>query len=57
MNKGTMIAYAIEKEVSRDSLTEWLEYWGITTKEFETFMKACVEKVNQMEAGEKCEKQ
>lgn len=47
MNKGENIAYAIKKEVSRFSLKEWLEEWGISEEDFGKFMAAGVEKVNE----------
>lgn len=47
MTKGERIAYAIEKEVSRNNLTEWLEWWEIDLEEFQAFMTAGVSGVDK----------
>ena len=39
-----MIAYAIRREWSKDSLLEWLETWDITMEEFEEFLKNAIQK-------------
>lgn len=47
MTKGECIAYAIEKEVSRNDLTEWLEWWEIKIEDFQAFMTAGVAGVDK----------
>ena len=47
MTKGERIAYAIEKEVSRNNLTEWLEWWEIDLEDFQAFMTAGVAGVDK----------
>ena len=47
MTKGERIAYAIEKEVSRNNLTEWLEWWEIDLEDFQAFMNAGVAGVDK----------
>lgn len=50
MNKGENIAYAIEKEVSRFSLKEWLEEWGISEEDFDKFIQAGVAAFSEEES-------
>lgn len=47
MTKGERIAYAIEKEVSRNNLTEWLEWWEIDLEDFQAFMTVGVAGVDK----------
>lgn len=50
MNKGENIAYAIEKEVSRFSLKEWLKEWGISEEDFDKFIQAGVAAFSEEES-------
>ena len=52
MTKGERIAYAIEKEVCRWSLNEWLETWEISREDFQAFMTAGVAGVDQVANNE-----
>lgn len=40
LSKGENIAYAIEKEVCRNSFIEWLKEWDIEEEDFYDFMDA-----------------
>ena len=55
MTKGERIAYAIEKEVSRNDLTEWLEWWEIKMEDFQAFMTAGVAGVDKVANNEQNE--
>ncbi len=47
MTKGERIAYALKKEVCRDSFSEWLETWEIDKEDFEKFVAAGKEAVKE----------
>lgn len=40
MSKAETVAAMIEKECCRNSLTELCEWWGITTDDFDRFIRA-----------------
>ena len=48
MTKGEKIAYAIEKEMCRNNLEELLEYWEISYEDYEKFIKAGINGVDEV---------
>lgn len=48
MTKGEQIAYAIEKEMCRNSLEELLEYWEISYEDYEKFIQAGIHGVDEV---------
>jgi len=50
MNKGVHIAYAISKEVCRDSFYEWLKTWEIKREDFDKFIQSGVAAFSEEES-------
>ena len=48
MTKGGQIAYALEKEMCRNSLEELLEYWQISYEDYEKFIRAGIYGVDEV---------
>ena len=40
MTKGERVAYAINEEISRNNLCEWLEDWRIPEEDYDKFLEA-----------------
>lgn len=53
-NRGLEVYLAIDQILPEGDYYEWLDFWGITQKELDTFMEAGEEAVNKMyeERGE-----
>lgn len=53
-NRGLEVYLAIDHILPEGDYYEWLDFWGITQKELDTFMEAGEEAVNKMyeERGE-----